>query len=227
MNSQHQTLLTSLNLLLLLLLAGCSTKTTNHPPTLSYQTINGRDNGIPYQRTPVYRVKVPLDWIRQDPEPTESILDSTKALCEFWIVDDSGIDSNNKIRIAIHNFPTERMDQRTPPIAQINRWKRQFTSLASIDTKISPQAFSGYSGMLFEGSGMIKGAQTTVLAWSMQMAPEHYRNINLENNPLGNQMRADFTIKASGPTSLLLKHKSAIVAFANSFELIEDIPGRS
>lgn len=208
--------------LLLLFTSGCSFQGSHQNISNSYQLIDGRDEGDPAQRTAIYRVKVPKDWVRKDPGPDESILDSTKALCEFRI-----IDRDEQIRISVHNFPVETLEQRIAPFAQITRWKKQFDSLANIDTKTIPQAFAGYAGLMFEATGLIKGRKTTVLAWSMQLAPEHFRNLSSDNHASIRQKRADFTIKAVGPPSLMDKYKPAILNFAKSFELIEEIPVRT
>lgn len=70
-----------------------------------------------------------------------------------------------------------------------------------------------------------------VLGWSLQLSPEHYRMLShpssAENEDKYQQMRADVTIKAVGPKALTEKHRTKIMAFARSFELIEEIPVRS
>jgi hypothetical protein len=74
-----------------------------------------------------------------------------------------------------------------------------------------------------------------MLGWAMQLAPEHYatltaaknKALQLEESEEINQMRADFTIKATGPKPLIKLHKDAINNFARSFELINSIPQTS
>jgi len=64
----------------------------------------------------------------------------------------------------------------------------------------------------------------------MLIAPEHYQQLQTKEPPdiayRMRQMRSDFTIKAVGWRDALEKHKDEIVMFANSFELIEEIPTR-
>lgn len=185
------------------------------------QEIQGRD--YDGKRFEVYRVRVSPDWIRRDPLPNESLSDTTKALCEFLIKDEGGI-----IRIAIHNFPSESIDQRIPPAAQVARWRQQFEKLLPSDSYTAPQAFSGYSGLLFKGVGTLNGQEMAVLGWSLQIAPEHYRSLSYapkpEMQPLYREMRADMTIKATGPKTVMQLHEDEISRFARSFELIEEIP---
>jgi len=180
--------------------------------------IQGRDNDGP--RLPVYRMRVPDSWIRRDPLPGESLIDTTKSLCDFLIYEDDGI-----IRIFIHNFPTKTIEERIPPSAQVARWQRQFESLVPHESHINPQAFSGYSGLLFTGVGILNNEETMVLAWALQIAPEHCRTLSNPDSYLNKQMRSDVTIKAMGPVTLMKKHKQAIETVARSFELIEEIPG--
>jgi len=202
------------------LLSGCSTESEADALTLM-QEIKGRDDDG--QRTPIYRVRIPDNWVRRDPLPTESLKDTTKALCEFLIYE-----PGESIRIAIHNFPSETMEQRIPPFAQVERWKQQFAALYSAESSFEPQAFNGYSGQLFIGKGLLEGKESMVMGWALQVAPEHYRTLsspeNENNIPSFKQMRADVTIKASGPKAFMEKHEAKIRAFARSFELIEEIP---
>jgi len=167
--------------------------------------ICGRDPA----HTLIYRAKVPAAWSHIHPSPTESLTDTTKSICEFTL---------NEIRITVHNFPSDAIENRIPPSAQIARWKKQFTTIDTITSSTIPQSFSGFVGLLFEGNGVLNSAKTIMMGWSMQIAPEHYRSLT---NP---QLRADFTIKAVGPTELMAKERKTLIAFARSFELIEEIP---
>lgn len=193
-----------------------------HSSTL--QEIMGRQEGG--NRFPVYRIQVPDEWIRRDPLPADTLLDTTKALCEFIILDET-----QTVRIAIHNFPSMKLEDRIPSTAQVARWQRQFEPLDPVESNVIPQAFSGYSGLLFSGTGRINEKATSTLAWALQLAPEHYRTLSLPKTPeeesLFKQMRADVTIKAIGPKHLMEKYKQTIVIFARSFELILEIPTRT
>ncbi len=205
-----------------LIFFSCSEHQDDQSAAIAWQEITGRDSGSPTKRTPIYRVKVPLSWSRQNPSPLESLEDTTKALCKFKITD-----TDQNITIAIHNFPSENLNARIPPSAQIARWKQQFESLEPCSAVLNPQAYGGFSGIFFEGTGMLDGKRTTIFGWAMQLAPEHYQNLlsQTQNEDLhAKQQQADYTIKAVGPEKLMSKHKQTIFAFANSFELIEELP---
>lgn len=191
---------------------------------LNVVEIAARDEGMPDTKGPiVYRLKVPKNWIQQHPHPHESIVDTTKAIAEFFITD-----GNEKIRIAIHNFPSNSMDERVAPMAQISRWKKQFQSLQQASVSIIPQAFGGYSGFLLEATGQMHGVTTSILGWALQLAPEHYRALSQLVPPTiaqrHRQMRGDVTIKTVGPAQLMDKYREEIISFARSFQLIDDIP---
>lgn len=191
------------------------------------QEIKGRDDT--HGRFAVYRARIPKEWVRHDPLPNESLADSTKAICEFIIKD-----SNEMIRIAIHNFPCDPTDSKPPPAAQVARWQRQFLSLSATDSYTVPQVFNGFTGLFFKGIGEMKREATiediTVLAWALQIAPEHHRMLSYppqqEQAPIYREMRADVTIKAVGPQKITATHEEDIINFAHSFELIEEIPVR-
>lgn len=212
-------------LIFLFLATGCSTEETVKNTPSYWQEINSRDEGNPALRFPIYRAKVPLHWIRQDPEKNISIKDTTKAICEFYIDQE-----NEKLRITVHSFPTETKEQQIPPFLQIHRWKRQFDDLSPVDSKVSPLSNGGFVGFSFEAVGSLNGVATVVLGWSMQMASEHYYTLQNPEPSLSDfyqkQRRADYTIKAVGSPSMMNQHKKEIQVFAKSFELIEEIPAR-
>lgn len=206
---------TSIGLVCLFLLTvspSCS-KEDFQPNSLTSIEFAGRH----LRQLPIYRVKVPKTWQCRLPSPDESIADTTKPLCEFFIREGE----QQEIRITIHQFPTEKIDDRTPPQAQISRWKQQFDQLDQNALFIIPQSFSGFVGLLFEASGIMKGKETTVMGWSMQIAGEHYHRMS---DHVLKEMRADVTIKVVGPKTLVSKYRPQLVAFGRSFELIQEIP---
>lgn len=210
-----------------LLLCSCSENPSL--PTIPMQEIKGRD--YDGHRFSVYRARAPVDWIRKDTFPEESLTDTKKSICEFFIPHGS-----ESIRISIHNFPSDSIDQRIPPAAQVGRWQRQFEILQPEESGIVPQAFSGYSGLKFKGVGRLKpegnteaeAQDTMVIGWSLQIGKDHYGALSQPPEPsdsnLYREMRADVTIKAQGPKDLMQQHEEEINAFARSFELIEEIP---
>lgn len=208
-----------LNLLLVLFFfTSCSQSTPPSEPTL-WQYIQGRNNESSQERSRVYRAKIPSEWVRQDPPTSESLFDTRKPLVEYFIPD-----NNRSIRITVHNFPSNTLEERIPPLSQVNRWKSQFISILAESVILSPVAKGGFSGLFFEASGTQAHSETTVLGWSMQIAAEHYRALSYAEGDLYKQMRSDYTLKAVGPTDLMIKHKNPIIEFAHSFELIEEIP---
>lgn len=197
------------------LLASCS----HSPPpskTTAVDKIPGRYQEQSNQ--PLYRVKTPTNWIRRLPLPEESLVDTTKSIADFFIYDD-----DQMIRIAIHNFSTETIEERIPPNAQVARWQTQFSSLDPEQTNVIPQAFSGFVGLRLTATGTLDEKEMTVIAWSLQLAPEHYQTLTLKESSHP-ERRADVTIKAAGPVTMMRRHDKDIIAFARSFELIEEIP---
>lgn len=186
----------------------------------NWAEISGRNEENTLKRDLIYRVKVPKNWVQNKPPADVSLFDTTKALDEFYIPE-----NKQTIRITIHNFPSNRIDDRISPESQITRWKKQFHQLDKNESYATPQAFNGYCGYLFKGVGIIDQQPTMILGWSMQILTEHY-NILSSPSPKNKQMRADFTIKAVGPQDMMHKYYLEIVKFAHSFELIDDIPSR-
>jgi hypothetical protein len=213
---------------LLLLLTSCSSNLDEaaSSPSISWVTILGRNEKESLERPPVYHVKVPSHWIHVPPASTESLTDTTKHIDEFFILSDSGHD---KIRITIHNFPSDEIEDRIPPAAQVARWKRQFTHLNPTDEVTTPQARGGFEGLFFYGTGTLHNAPHAVMGWSMQLAAEHYRTLAhyATTSPLGRQMQSDYTIKVTGAPALIETHRTEIESFAHSFELLHEVPAAS
>lgn len=216
-------------ILTFLFLTSCQSNESAPHSSNTSQEISGRNQTTdqpPYTRPQIYRVKAPANWKRITPSPTESIADTTKALSEFQITDGEEL-----IRITIHNFPTDTLEERIPPAAQIARWRRQFSSLDPTKASVIPQARGGFTGLQFEGTGVMNGQMMTVLGWSMQLSNEHYRSLKAIEKSDGTddnrQMRADYTIKAAGQSQMMDKYREPIIEFARSFELIDEIPTHS
>ncbi len=204
---------------------------TIHSNFQDWQEISGRDEertdfalsqiDLPeMQRLPIYRAKVPANWNRHDPAFDESISDTMKPLCEFKIAS-----ANGDVRITIHNFPSGSLEGRIPPSAQIARWKQQFEQLDLTNIITIPCARGGFSGLYFEATGEMHGTKKTVMGMSMQMAAEHYQNLQ-DHNSKNVQRRADYTIKVQGSPASIEEHRKDLHSFSNSFELIEEIPTR-
>ncbi len=125
----------------------------------------------------------------------------------------------------VHTFPTHSLEERIPPEAQVQRWQGQLKGLAA---HVNGVAHGGFVGLYLEGYTE-KG---TVRAWSLQLDMQHYQTLHflaatVEEEEHYQQMAADYTLKAFGPTDKLEKHRIAIDLFADSFELIQEIPSRN
>jgi len=219
---KHLFHITSALIFCLCLLTACGEAPIPSVPS-SRQLISGRNYGE--RRFPVYQVSVPLGWVRRDSLPEENLSDTTKPIVEFLIPGETG-----HIRISIHNFPSDTIEQRIPPAAQVARWQRQLEGLDPSESHSIPQAFGGFSGLGFRGVGKLNQVDTMVLGWALQIGDPHYRMLSSPStgNPYQHrEMRADVTIKVVGPKSFMESKEEEITAFARSFELIEEIPLRS
>jgi hypothetical protein len=185
----------------------------------SWQTMHGREEGKASERVLLYRFKTPPNWIRRDPLPSESLVDTMKPVCEFFIP--AGAES---IRLTIHTFPVSSEQPRIPPIAQVSRWKNQFEEYDPLSLQIIPQSRGGFIGLLLDVQGIIQGQNQHMLSWSMQLAPEYDRQLSASESFLDRQRRADYTIKVVASPTLIKKHRQMLLAFANTFELIEELP---
>lgn len=208
--------------LLVVVLWGCSD--TRPSSSYSWQEFTGREEEEKsLERSFIYRAKVPTGWTVQAPAATEPLYDSRLPLCTFCISEEP-----LSLRITLHNFPTDSIEERVPCQAQVNRWKQKFASLDPSSILILPQAYGGFAGQLFEGTGILKDKETTVMGWIMQIAPEHYRSLThyrtIQEKREFKQMRADYTLLVTGDPALVKKHKPEILAFARSIELIREIP---
>lgn len=213
-------------ILLFLFLASCG-ELSERKIAYSIHEIAGRDNGN-LVRSKVYRAKVPLSWICKVVTHQESLSNTMKPLAEFAICEES---AGEEIRITIHNFPTNTLEERIPPHSQAMRWKSQFESLDPANVSFTPISYSGFSGIFFEAEGVILQKPQKVLAWAMQLAPIHYSLLDVKRQLTKKadvahslmQMQADYTIKVVGNPVMVEKYKNEILFFAGSFELISDL----
>jgi hypothetical protein len=206
------------SILILLISTGCN-QNPSPSPYLNWQSIAGRNDEQSTTCPLLYRAHVPFHWRRKDPPIGESIADTTQSICEFYIQED-----DQTIRITIHTFPIMPNAKRIPSQAHVMRWKRQFEELDVLATHVLPESHGGFSGLYFEGQGLLQKQTVKVIAWSMQLASLYEQQLNLEKHSLDRYKRADYTIKASGPPPLMDQHRAAILAFARSFELIDELP---
>lgn len=168
-------------------------------------------------RNPLYHVRVPSNW--KEMALGDRPIPDTRLPIAAWVI----LDGNNEILIQIHTFPLQNIETHIPPIAQVQRWQRQFTKL-DLKPQISPVSYSGFVGLQFEAEGIQKGEPLSVLAWALQIGQIHWPALSTDSKLL--QMAADVTIKAFGPPNLIDTHKEDIERFARSFSLIEEIPNQ-
>lgn len=207
----------SLFLTAIFYLLSCTPSTP--PSSFNWQLIAARNEEPSLDRPFVYRVQVPSHWKCEQSFTDASVTDTKKPICEFYIQEGEEI-----VRITIHSFPIYSSDQRIPPLAQVMRWRQQFEELNEWTTSLASESYAGFSGMRFEGEGLIRHQPTRVMGWSMSLASAYDKQLSLGKSPLDCYKRADYTIKASGPPALMHKHRAALLAFAHSFELIDELP---
>lgn len=214
----------ALSLLLSLALLACSGEEEGEKTHEVVIPARNSEGGL--SRPPIYRARLPYGWIYKEPPLGESVIDTKKPI--YTIIIDSE-DEEDDIVITIHNFPLESLDARVPQEAQIERWKRQLGEKVK-HLSLKEQAFGGFSGVKFEGEGVIDGKPTEVIAWSMHLAPEHFYALSQEHEGLtkeeARQMRSDYTIKVVGPPDPVRKNREAIDAFARSFRLYKPLPSK-
>ncbi len=188
----------------------------------NWQFFSGRDDEQSIERPFLYRALVPSNWIRLDPLRTESIVDTKKAICEFYIRE-----NHQAIHLTFHTFPIKKNHSRIPSQNQVTRWKQQFEELDLLSTVTESQSHGGVSGLFFEGQGKLNGNNMKIMGWSMQLATLYEQQLQQAKQRLDRTKCADYTIKAIGPLDLMNKHRMAIIAFAHSLEYIDELPSPS
>ncbi|GAB4227419.1 MAG: hypothetical protein Tsb0021_04300 [Chlamydiales bacterium] len=172
--------------------------------------IKGRTPHLPA----IYTVRFPSYWESLPPGFDEELSDTTLPIHRFIIDED--------IIVTIHNFPLEPDSPRIPPMAQLDRWKKQFTVLN--ESFNSPISQSGLVGHHLKAWGLINDQPTTVFGWAFQLAHEHYIRSTWYLNSWMNEVRGDVTIKVTGPTKKMEKIQEELSCFAASFEFVDDLP---
>lgn len=185
-----------------------------------WQAIAGRDapelGGV---RFPLYHVCVPVRWQRSDAAVTASVAATTEPLCRFEVVGEEGT-----IAVTVHNFPCDVITERVDPHLQVARWQRQLGESDPLYTKIVPVHGGGFVGLHLAA----RSSEAAVMAWAMQLAPEHFHAVSAGETPYNRhycrQRKADYTVKAVGPPDSVDAAAADIAAFAASFELLRPLP---
>lgn len=203
---ERKTSLTAIasSIILLISLQGCNT------PPVKPDAMRIEITDRTYR--PLYRVLLPVEWEQE--AVLDNLEDTMKPIAAFQV---------DNVKITVHNFPSTSLEQRIPPQAQLQRWKKQFSPLDEESVIVKAAGQSGFLGVQFEAAGKMNGEEMAVIAWIMQLAPDHYYSL-AAHYPDDYQSRADWTIKAVGPKESIEKHRSSILLFAHSFELIDEIP---
>jgi hypothetical protein len=197
-------------ILILAFLCGCTEQNSRLPPL----EIPGRsDPETLSSRKPVYKIRVPEGWDVTLPSLDLPLIDTTEPLLTL---------SKDGITVTFHNFPLQDPSQQVPPMAQIERWKKQFRELYEITVVITPFSVSGFTGLQFEAKGIAKGTEMGMMAWTMLLTPELFSKF--PDN--ANQEKGDWTLKAFGPLEKIDLHRSELLSLARSVELIREIPQR-
>jgi len=210
--------LLSLTFLLIFLISSCQ-----EPKKIKekhWQFISARDNGLSFDRPFVYRAIAPTNWIRKNPKNDESIQDTRKANCEFYLLNE---EKEKGMRLTIHTFPIQNLQLSISNEAQIARWKQQFSYLNPLSIKVTSLSRGGFNGLAFEAEGIIDDKQTMVIAWSMKLAPL-YSHLLQQTREVKQELLADYTIKVVGDPEFMKTNRLDIIEFAKSFELIEELP---
>lgn len=164
---------------LIIFLTLCACNDTSPPPLTKKDTYQGR-----------YHAEVPFHWKRIN--PSEDLSDSRIPICSYEM--EEGL-------LTIHMFPYTSIEQRIPPEAQIERWKRQ-----TGECGVTPFSYGGFGGFRLESADMI--------AYAMQLSPPLFRCCSTSD------MKADYTLKFVGAVD---KNREEINAFAESFEWIQPL----
>lgn len=213
----HHHALKLVMIFLFLNLSACKSK--NHPITTNIQLITSRDEGNPNSRLFIYQTIVPSHWIRKDPSIHESIFDTKKPNCEFFIKD-----NDQQIRITVHTFPYSDDSQRIPSLAQIHRWKKQFHHYNPMTLATNPYSHGGFHGHFFEVEGVVDEKPAIMMGWSMQLSSLYDRVLKHDHDSDAKVKRADYTIKVMGPPELVSKNREDIIVFGQQFEFIDELP---
>lgn len=184
----------------------------------SWQKFTARNEESDLFKPFIYQAFTPNSWKRVDSLLEESITDTKKPICEYQIFDEEEV-----LHLFVHTFPFNRSQMRIPCQAQITRWKSQFEELNPLYTEVVNESHSGFCGMKLEAQGIYKQKECKMIAWSMQLANEHERELNLSPQLIDQYKLADYTIKVVGSPDLIDNQINAIQRFAESFEFIEEL----
>ena len=200
----------------LFLLTSCSEAKNDH--RYQWQKIAARNEEKSLNRPLVYQALLAKQW-KKIPIPfDQSIYDSKLAVCQFLIEE-----TKPELSLFLHTFPFNKGQMRPSPQAQIERWKRQFEAATSLEMEVTPFSCNGFCGLKLIAEGKMKGKPVQMIAYAMQLAEEHRREIELSLSPLDRYKLADYTIKIVGPLLDLQRHKEDIEKFAQSFEFIDEL----
>lgn len=166
-------------------------------------TISGR-----YSNLPIYSAKIPGNWVIIMPKEDADLKDTKIPLISFNLPDG--------ILVTFHTFPGDSLENRIPPMAQIERWKNQFKGKDFELIPLSRCGFGGYCLRIFDDSGMIGYAMQLTPTLFQSMLYPHFKIEELYFT----EMRGDFTVKAIGKGSALEREQKIIDDFVKSLKWI-------
>lgn len=118
--------------------------------------------------------------------------------------------------VTFHTFPSDSLDKRIPPTAQIERWKKQLNGKESEITPYTRCGFGGFRIVCFEEKGMI--------GYAMQLTPPLFQAMLYPHSKLEDvyftEMRSDYTVKAVGSGKALENEAVNIDSFVKSLKWI-------
>jgi hypothetical protein len=173
----------------------CSSQEVEEAVNTHQVFINGRD------QAPLFQAAVPKNWEKIELHK-QNIQDTTVPIAEWT--------TNESIRITIHTFPISEI--RIAPMAQIGRWQKQVNPLTF--ESLTPQAFAGFAGFLWEG----ENGQKKVMAWTMHLSSAHLYSLSKRGH-----MQQDVTIKAQGEIHAMNRARKEILSFSRSLEFIDEL----
>lgn len=119
-------------LFFILVLVSCGPSENEDPHQVT--KINGRSP------IPIYQAEIPTSWIIRHPSSTEDLTDTKLPLCECFIQE-----GDQKIRITIHNFPSENMEQRIPPQPKLHVGNNNLQYWIVRQSRLPPRHLVGLS----------------------------------------------------------------------------------
>jgi hypothetical protein len=122
------------------------------------------------------------------------------------------------IVITVHTFRVAQDKPKITPQNQVERWLEQISQGRKCTYTTQERSRSGYTGILLTANC----EKNSLIAVAMELDREFRRQLLEESSDKSLEKASDFTIKAIGAKEQIDKYKKDILAFIDSFELIEE-----